>query len=96
MSCEFERQAGLWKATDVIMLQDGPLMSLEQSMHTTCWLEYGTRQRQRLTCGRRRTSSPPGATVFLRSPLMSQTRTVWSKEADTTRSSFGWKLADMT
>ena len=43
MSCEFERQAGLWKATDVIMLQDGPLMSLEQSIHTTCWLEYGSK-----------------------------------------------------
>ena len=30
----------------------------------------------RLTCGKRSMSSPPGATVFLRSPLMSQTRTV--------------------
>jgi hypothetical protein len=39
------------------------------------------------TCGSRSTSSPPGETVFLRRPLMSQTRTVWSRLADATRSS---------
>jgi hypothetical protein len=31
----------------------------------------------------------------LRREEISQTRTVWSMEADTTRSSFGWKKADM-
>ena len=36
------------------------------------------------TWGRRMMSSPPGETVFLRSPLMSHTRTVWSRLALTT------------
>ena len=34
--------------------------------------------------------------VFLRSPAMSQTRTVWSREAERTRSSFGWNCAHIT
>mmetsp|Transcript_35803 Transcript_35803/g.78688 ORF Transcript_35803/g.78688 Transcript_35803/m.78688 type:complete len:201 (-) Transcript_35803:492-1094(-) len=34
--------------------------------------------------------------VFLRSPAMSHTRTVWSSEAESTRSSFGWNCAHMT
>jgi hypothetical protein len=34
--------------------------------------------------------------VFLRRPEISHTRTVWSIEAETMRSSFGWNLADMT
>ena len=38
----------------------------------------------------------PGGMFFLRRPEMSQTRTVWSNEADTTRSSFGWNAAHMT
>ena len=37
-----------------------------------------------ITWGRRMMSSPPGETVFLRSPLMSHTRTVWSRLALTT------------
>ena len=47
-------------------------------------------------CGVRASSGPDGAMFFLRSAEMSQTRTVWSSEADTTRSSFGWKEAHMT
>ena len=44
-----------------------------------------------------RSSGPPlGVMFFLRRPEMSHTRTVWSSEADTTRSSFGWKEAHMT
>mmetsp|Transcript_42595 Transcript_42595/g.110038 ORF Transcript_42595/g.110038 Transcript_42595/m.110038 type:complete len:244 (+) Transcript_42595:2896-3627(+) len=39
---------------------------------------------------------PPAPPVFVRSPEVSHTRTVWSSDADTTRSSFGWKWADMT
>lgn len=59
----------------------------------------------RPTCGRRSMSSapppgppapPPGATLFLRSPPMSHTRTVWSREAEATRSSLGWNWAHMT
>jgi hypothetical protein len=46
-----------------------------------------TSRLQCCTCGSRSTSSPPGETVFLRRPLMSQTRTVWSRLADATRSS---------
>mmetsp|Transcript_3024 Transcript_3024/g.8867 ORF Transcript_3024/g.8867 Transcript_3024/m.8867 type:complete len:205 (-) Transcript_3024:469-1083(-) len=34
--------------------------------------------------------------VFLRSPPMSHTRTVWSSEADRTRSSLTWNCAHMT
>mmetsp|Transcript_18266 Transcript_18266/g.45827 ORF Transcript_18266/g.45827 Transcript_18266/m.45827 type:complete len:201 (-) Transcript_18266:512-1114(-) len=34
--------------------------------------------------------------VFLRRPAMSHTRTVWSSEAESTRSSFGWNCAHMT
>ena len=34
--------------------------------------------------------------VFLRSPAMSQTRTVWSREAERTKSSFGWNCAHIT
>lgn len=34
--------------------------------------------------------------VFLRNPAMSHTRTVWSSEADSTRSSFWWNWAHMT
>ena len=34
--------------------------------------------------------------VFLRSPAMSHTRTVWSSDAESTRSSFGWNCAHMT
>mmetsp|Transcript_1683 Transcript_1683/g.5495 ORF Transcript_1683/g.5495 Transcript_1683/m.5495 type:complete len:225 (-) Transcript_1683:508-1182(-) len=34
--------------------------------------------------------------VFLRRPAMSQTRTVWSSEAERTRSSFGWNCAHIT
>ena len=34
--------------------------------------------------------------VFLRNPEISHTRTVWSMDAETMRSSFGWNLADMT
>ena len=41
-------------------------------------------------------SSPPGAMDFLRKPPMSHTRTVWSSDADTTKSSLGWNIADMT
>ncbi len=38
----------------------------------------------------------PMATVLSRRPDVSQTRTVWSKEAETTRSSLGWKWAHIT
>jgi len=37
-----------------------------------------------------------GAECFFRSPEMSQTRTDWSSEAETTRSSFGWKLGGIS
>jgi len=39
---------------------------------------------------------PPGETFFLRRPEMSQTRTVWSREADTMRSSDAWNWAHIT
>mmetsp|Transcript_13334 Transcript_13334/g.35582 ORF Transcript_13334/g.35582 Transcript_13334/m.35582 type:complete len:205 (-) Transcript_13334:465-1079(-) len=56
------------------------------------------------------TSPPPGEPLppplapppaepgesFLRRPLVSQTRTVWSREAESTRSSLGWNWAHMT
>ena len=35
-------------------------------------------------------------TAFFLSPEMSQTRTVWSSDADTIKSSFGWNCTDMT
>src|SRR4051794_5245784 len=38
----------------------------------------------------------PDLTVLRRRPDVSHTRTVWSSEADTMRSSRGWKDADMT
>ena len=38
----------------------------------------------------------PMATVLSRRPDVSQTRTVWSKEAETTKSSLGWKWAHIT
>jgi len=44
---------------------------------------------------RRRMSSAGDTVFFLRAPI-SQTRTVWSSDADTTRSSLGWKDAHMT
>ena len=34
--------------------------------------------------------------VFLRRPAMSHTRTVWSSDAESTRSSFGWNCAHIT
>jgi hypothetical protein len=61
---------------------------------------HGTKEHsnleQRRTCGSRSISSPLGATLFLRSPLMSHTRTVWSRLADTIRSSLGWNIAHIT
>lgn len=44
---------------------------------------------------RRRMSSAGDTVFFLRAPI-SQTRTVWSSDADTTKSSLGWKDAHMT
>mmetsp|Transcript_11022 Transcript_11022/g.28665 ORF Transcript_11022/g.28665 Transcript_11022/m.28665 type:complete len:403 (+) Transcript_11022:1009-2217(+) len=41
-------------------------------------------------------AAPPGLASFLRRPLVSQTRTVWSSEAERTRSSFGWNCAHIT
>ena len=46
--------------------------------------DTGTDEEIHGTWGSRRTSSPPGDTVFFRRPLMSQTRTVWSRLALTT------------
>ena len=40
--------------------------------------------------------SSPGATDFLRRPPMSHTLTVWSSDAETTKSSLGWNIALMT
>lgn len=37
-----------------------------------------------------------GLNDFLRSPATSQTRTVWSRDAETIRSSLGWNWAHMT
>mmetsp|Transcript_35164 Transcript_35164/g.101266 ORF Transcript_35164/g.101266 Transcript_35164/m.101266 type:complete len:232 (-) Transcript_35164:518-1213(-) len=39
---------------------------------------------------------PPMETVLSLRPEVSHTRTVWSREADTTRSSLGWKCAHIT
>uniref|UniRef100_A0A0A9D9L5 Uncharacterized protein n=1 Tax=Arundo donax TaxID=35708 RepID=A0A0A9D9L5_ARUDO len=44
----------------------------------------------------RRIMSSAGETDFFLSGPISHTRTVWSREADTTRSSLGWKEAHMT
>mmetsp|Transcript_9203 Transcript_9203/g.23337 ORF Transcript_9203/g.23337 Transcript_9203/m.23337 type:complete len:200 (-) Transcript_9203:468-1067(-) len=41
-------------------------------------------------------SDEPGEASFLRRPLVSQTRTVWSSEAERTRSSRGWNCAHIT
>jgi hypothetical protein len=49
-------------------------------------------------------AAPPGPEVkevteygvFFHNPEISHTRTVWSTEAETARSSFGWNLADIT
>ena len=38
----------------------------------------------------------PGETFFFRNPEISQTLTVWSREADTIRSSDGWNWAHIT
>ncbi len=44
----------------------------------------------------RRIKSSDGATPFFFNALMSQTRTVWSRDAETTKSSFRWKDAHIT